>query len=59
MSTEDLKATEPKYTKCHATEHGWVETKSGELMVAIKDLKNRLGLPAKRGPGRPRKIRPE
>lgn len=56
MTTEDLKATEPKYTKCHPTEEGWVETKTGELIVAIKNLKTRLG-PIKRGPGRPKKVK--
>jgi hypothetical protein len=48
--------TKPSYTKCHATEDGWVDDKTGEVLVSIKNLKTRLG--EKRKPGRPKKIQP-
>lgn len=53
---ENLLATRPKYTECHATEEGWVQTSNNELIVAIKNLKSRLGeVTVKRKRGRPPK----
>lgn len=52
---ENLKLTEPKYTKAHATEEGWVDSKTGELLVSIKNLKTKLG-PEPKKRGRPRKV---
>lgn len=53
---KSLKDTEPTYTKCEATDKGWVDIKTGELIVAIKDLKTRLGDDTtKRKRGRPKK----
>lgn len=60
---KNLLETKPNYTECHATNDGWVDTKTGEVLVAIKNLKDRLGTvqsteqPVKRGRGRPRKVR--
>ena len=57
MENELLK-TRPKYTESEATEEGWVDKKTGELLVAIKNLKTRLGsVTVKRGRGRPKKIK--
>lgn len=62
---QNLLNTKPQ-TDCKATEDGWVDAKTGELLVAIKNLKSRLGIvesvqatdvPVKRGRGRPKKIR--
>lgn len=56
--TKELLQTRPKYTECEATNDGWVDKKTGELLVAIKNLKDRLGpVTIKRGRGRPRKVR--
>jgi hypothetical protein len=53
--------TKPTYVKVIATEDGWVDEKTGEILVAIKNLKSRLGddinTLAKRGRGRPKKIK--
>lgn len=40
-----------------ATNNGWIDAKTGELLVAIRNLRSRLGtdLPIKRGRGRPPK----
>lgn len=32
--------TKPNYTECFATESGWVDSTTGELLVAIKNLKS-------------------
>jgi hypothetical protein len=62
---KNLLKTKP-LTDCKPTEDGWVDAKTGELLVAIKNLKSRLGVvesiqatdvPVKRGRGRPKKIR--
>lgn len=37
-----LSLTKPSYTECIPTEQGWVDSKTGELLVAIKNLKTRL-----------------
>lgn len=35
--------TKPVYTNdVIATDHGWVDAKTGELLIAIKNLKSRL-----------------
>lgn len=51
--------TKPTYTKTVATDQGWVDEMTGEVLVAIKDLKTRLmentNNPPKRGRGRPKK----
>ena len=53
--------TKPKNKIVDATEEGWVDVETGELLVAIKNLKGRLGddinTLAKRGRGRPKKIK--
>lgn len=54
---KNLLKTKPNYTESHATEEGWVDSKTGELLVAIKGLKSKIGTPVKRGPGRPRKVK--
>jgi hypothetical protein len=60
---KSLIETRPKYTECLATEEGWVDAKSGELLVSLKNLKSRLDpveskeTPVKRKPGRPKKVR--
>lgn len=47
--------TQPKTPKTHATNDGWVDSKTGEILVAIRNLKDRL--PVKRGRGRPKKVK--
>lgn len=55
---KELLKTRPKYPESEATEEGWVDKKTGELLVAIKNLKTRLGsVTVKRGRGRPKKIK--
>lgn len=53
-SIDGLLATKPNWTETHATSTGWVDSKTGELLVAIKGLDTKL-TPVKRGRGRPRK----
>lgn len=54
---KNLQATKPLHVDTVATEEGWVDPKTGELIVAIKNLKTRLGpVIIKRGRGRPRKV---
>lgn len=59
MSNKNLLDTKPTWCdNAIATDDGWTDPKSGELLVAIKQLKSRLGEfapPVKRGRGRPRK----
>lgn len=55
-----LNDTKPTWTESYATEKGWVDSKTGELLVAIKDLDKKVlpTQPVKRGRGRPRKVQP-
>ena len=55
----NLENTKPKYnTNVEATDDGWVDTKTGEILVAIKNLKSRLStVTVKRGRGRPKKVK--
>lgn len=62
---KNLLKTKP-LNDCKPTDEGWADAKTGELLVAIKNLKSRLGIvesvqvtdvPVKRGRGRPKKIR--
>ena len=55
----NLLKTKPNYANCVATDNGWVDEKTGELLVAIKNLKTNLGeVVVKRKPGRPKKNKP-
>ena len=55
---KNLIKTKPTYAETVATDDGWVDSKTGELLVAIKNLKSRLGeVPVKRKPGRPKKVK--
>lgn len=55
-----LKDTKPNYADTVATDDGWIDNKTGEVLVAIKNLKTRLNEPQqKRKPGRPKKINTE
>lgn len=60
ISLPNYHLTKPTYTECHATDKGWVDTKTGELLVAIKDLTSKLSttqesiVKPKRGGGRPK-----
>lgn len=53
MNKKTLNDTKPS-ADAIATDQGWVDAKTGELLVAIKNLKARLPV-VKRGRGRPRK----
>lgn len=53
-----LLETKPNYAECYATNEGWVDAKTGELLVAFKNLKRKLDNGTKRKPGRPKKIKP-
>ena len=54
--------TKPKTPETYATAKGWVDSITGELLVAIRDLDKKLGqvsemdlsTEVKRGPGRPK-----
>jgi hypothetical protein len=57
---ELLKKTKPSYPPTVATNYGWADSKTGELLVAIRDLALRIDLPPimtteaiKRKAGRP------
>lgn len=69
-----LLSTRPLAPETKATSRGWVCISTGELLVAVKNLAEKLGgdvvvestpvaMPVlervKRGPGRPRKVLPE
>lgn len=34
--------TQPKHTETHATPHGWADSKTGELLVSIPHMRQRL-----------------
>lgn len=54
---EALLKTKPTHLETIPTNDGWVDPKTNELVVAIKNLKDRLGaVTIKRGRGRPRKV---
>lgn len=38
----DILKTKPSYPPSKATTHGWVDTKTGELLVAIKNLDKKV-----------------
>ena len=40
--------TRPNYVKCVATSQGWTDEKTGELLVAIRDLDKKLKLVEKK-----------
>jgi hypothetical protein len=44
----DLLKTKPSYPPTKATSHGWVDAKTGELLVAIRDLDKKISKPRKK-----------
>jgi hypothetical protein len=56
---KDLRSTKPTHVEnVVPTNKGWVDAETGELLVAITNLQNRLEVPVnpiKRTRGRPRK----